>query len=593
MSLPQALQTSISGLRTTQAGLALVASNVANAQTPGYVRKTLIQQTTEAGGASSGVRVAGINRELDLFIQRQLRVESSGGSYADLRAQFYQRIQQIYGAPGSSSSLESVFNNFTNAVQALTTSPDMTTARGAVITSAQVLAQQLNGMTDDIQALRGDAENGIADAVTVANEAMRQIASINGQLSSMGSNDASAASLMDQRDMFIDQLADLMDIKVVMSEPNQANVFTNSGIQLVGMSASQLSFNPQGTMGPQAQWSTDPSQRSVGSLMLVSPSGGSMDLIANNSIRAGKIAAFIDMRDNVLVEAQNQLDGLAAAMASALSDKTVSGAGVISGAQSGFDMDLGGLLAGNTATLTYTDMTTGQQRQVTLVRVDDPSVLPLKNDFTANPNDEVIGFDPSGGLASLVSQLNSRFNGKLQFSNTGGNVLRVLDDGAANNTTITGFSARQTVTSLNGGGAELPLFTDASDPYTGAMTGSGRQSLGFAGRISVNASLVADPSKLVAYGPGVAAGNSTRPEFIYQSLIGAGHDFSPETGIGTAASPFSGSLSGYLRQVLSHQGAAAEAASSLAEGQAVVVNALEQKVADQAGVNVDQEMANL
>nr|MBA2400846.1 hypothetical protein [Bradyrhizobium sp.] len=41
MSISQALNTASSGLRATQAGLSLIASNVANAQTPGYVRKTL------------------------------------------------------------------------------------------------------------------------------------------------------------------------------------------------------------------------------------------------------------------------------------------------------------------------------------------------------------------------------------------------------------------------------------------------------------------------------------------------------------------------------------------------------------------------
>ena len=41
MSLRQALNTSLSGLRATQAGLSLVAANVANAETPGYVRKTM------------------------------------------------------------------------------------------------------------------------------------------------------------------------------------------------------------------------------------------------------------------------------------------------------------------------------------------------------------------------------------------------------------------------------------------------------------------------------------------------------------------------------------------------------------------------
>jgi flagellar hook-associated protein 1 FlgK len=52
-------------------------------------------------------------------------------------------------------------------------------------------------------------------------------------------------------------------------------------------------------------------------------------------------------------------------------------------------------------------------------------------------------------------------------------------------------------------------------------------------------------------------------------------------------------LSGYLRQVLDMQGAAAASASNLADGQQVVVNALQQRLNDASGVNIDQEMARL
>ena len=48
MSLSQALATAVSGLRASQAGLSLVAGNVANAETPGYVRKTAAQVETAA-----------------------------------------------------------------------------------------------------------------------------------------------------------------------------------------------------------------------------------------------------------------------------------------------------------------------------------------------------------------------------------------------------------------------------------------------------------------------------------------------------------------------------------------------------------------
>ena len=75
-----------------------------------------------------------------------------------------------------------MFNNFTSAVQALSTSPDSSASRYGVLTAGQTLAQHLNGMTADIQGLRSDAELGLSDAVNQANDAMRQIAAINRQL---------------------------------------------------------------------------------------------------------------------------------------------------------------------------------------------------------------------------------------------------------------------------------------------------------------------------------------------------------------------------------------------------------------------------
>src|SRR5205814_9232525 len=105
MSITQALNTALSGLKATQAGMALIASNVANAQTPGYVRKTLDVTTTTAGDAGSSVRIIGVNREIDKYIPNQLRTETSGSAYADLRPSVYSQSQGIYGDPSASTAL--------------------------------------------------------------------------------------------------------------------------------------------------------------------------------------------------------------------------------------------------------------------------------------------------------------------------------------------------------------------------------------------------------------------------------------------------------------------------------------------------------
>jgi flagellar hook-associated protein 1 len=593
MGLTQSLSTALSGLQVNQASIALVSSNVANADTPGYVRKSIQQVVTVGNGTDIGVRISEIQRAIDQYVQRQLRIENAGASYADTRAQFYNQLQDVYGQPGAANALETVYNNFTNALQALSTSPDDPTARSSVISTAQLLAQQLNQMSDNIQGLRANAELGISDAVTQANNAMTQIAALNQQIAGLSPGNSETASLMDQRDVYIDQLSQLMDINVVKGSQNQLNVFTNSGVQLVGTQASQLSFDAQGTMTAATQWNANPSQCSVGTITLTTPAGSSVDMIQNHAIRSGTIAAYVQMRDQDLVQAQNQLDAIAAAMSSALSDKTTGGSGVSVGAQNGFDVDIGSLSAGNTITVNYTDVGTGTPHTMTLVRVDDPSVLPLSNSATTNPNDTVVGIDFSGGLASVITQINAAFASTgMTASNPSGTTLEVLDDGGVT-VNVNSVSTTTTATSLSGGSAEFPLFTDGSSAYTGAITAAGPESVGFSARIAVNAALAADPSGLVVYQAGTNAGDATRPNFIYRQLTGSSLQYSPNTGIGTAAVPFSGSLSTFVRQVISQQAEAASSANNLKQGQDVVQSALQQRFNDTSGVNVDQEMANL
>ncbi len=149
------------------------------------------------------------------------------------------------------------------------------------------------------------------------------------------------------------------------------------------------------------------------------------------------------------------------------------------------------------------------------------------------------------------------------------------------------------MTSLTSGNPQLPMFVDGVQPITGAITASGSQTTGLAGRISVNSALVASPSSLVAYAANTTAGDTTRPNFILNQLTNASLTYSPATGIGTQQAPYSGTLSNYMSQVASQQSQNATAATSLKQGQDTVVTALQQRVNNQSGVNIDTEMSNL
>jgi flagellar hook-associated protein 1 FlgK len=593
MGLSSALATAMSGLRSTQASLSIISSNVANAQTPGYVAQNANQIEVVSGDVGSSVRTTGVNRQLDLFAQSQLRTETSGAGYTNQVANILGQLQSVYGTPGSDGTLENSLNNFTTALQSLSSSPSNQSSQSVALSAAQSLAQQLNSTTQGIQSLRSNVEQDIGSSVTKANGLLTQIAQYNSQLQGRDSTDPLAATLADQRDNAINQLAQYTDVRVV-TDPgsNQVNLFTNTGIQLVGGPlASQFQYSSPGALNATSLYSSNPTQNGVGTLSIKLPNGAGLDVVANNVVSSGQIAADLKLRDQTLVQAQTQVDQLAATMSSALSDKTTAGTAV-AGPPAGFDVGTSGLLDGNTINLTYTD-SSNVQRQVNIVNVSDPSALPLKNGANANPS--YIGVDFSAGMSSVVSQLNTALGGAhLQFSNPSGSTLRITDDGTSQ-ASVKAASATTTAQTLASGDAQLPLFTDGNSLYTGSIKGTGSQMAGLAGRIQVNTALLADPTKLSTYStsPATAAGDATRPSFLFSQLTQATFNVSPTTGLGSAAQPFKGTVSSYLQQFISQQGNASTLATQLQQGQSVVVATLQSKFNSTSAVNIDTEMSNL
>ena len=528
----------------------------------------------------------------------QLRTETGGSGYADQMANILKQLQNVYGNPGGSGTLETALNTFTNSLQALSTSAGSSSAQTVALAAAQSLAQQLNVSTKGIQSLRSNVEQDLGTSAQQANAAMQKVADINTKLQGLSASDPSAATLMDQRDQAINTLSKFVDVRVTVDGSNQANLYTTTGIQLVGAGlASQFTFASAGALKATSLYNIDPAKSGVGALNIKLPNGSQLDVVANNVVSSGQIAADLKLRDQTLVQAQNQLDQLAATMSSALSDKTTSGTAT-STTPAGFDLDLAGSAPGNSVNISYTDTATNTQRQVTLVNVTDPAALPLQNATNANPMQ--VGVNFSGGMAAIAAALNNALpNAHLSFSAAPSpataTMLRVTDDGSGLSK-INSTSTTKTVTSLTSGNPQLALFTDGGQAlYTGAITSSGSQMTGLAGRIAVNTAISADPTRLSVYNtsPVTPSGDTTRSDFLYSQLTNTVFSYSPQTGLGSANQPFSGTVSSYLQQFLSIQSNASTQATALQQGQSVVVSTLQAKFNSTSSVSLDTEMSNL
>ncbi len=166
--------------------------------------------------------------------------------------------------------------------------------------------------------------------------------------------------------------------RVVQGANNQISVYTANGQQLVsGVNPSTLTFGNVGTLTATTLWNANPSQDEAGTITLTSPGGTQIDLVAENAISSGEIGAYLQMRDTILPQAQNQLDELANQMSQSLSNQTTSGGTYTSGAQSGFSVDVGGVLPGNSLQITYTD-SGAVQHTVTVVALGQGGTLPTE-----------------------------------------------------------------------------------------------------------------------------------------------------------------------------------------------------------------------
>lgn len=594
MTIGSALSIAVAGMQLNQTETGIVAQNIARAGQAGYTAKRVGTVDYQGLQGVFGLKAV-VNREFDKTIWSQLLQSTSPSAYLDTQSKYLTQIDQYMGKTDAGANISGAITDFDQALQSLATSPDDPSSKSAFVDKAQVLASQLNQASNDIQSLRTSAESEIADQITKVNGLTKQIADLNSQVVGQQAAGRDVSNLLDARDEAVRQLSSYMDIGTLESADGHLSVFTTSGLSLVSDHGTQFEFDARGTLTAGTVWSKDDAERTVGTIRVADNGSQVIDLIASGTLRSGSLAALVELRDHTLVDAQAQLDDIAAGLAEAMSNRTVEGTAVTSGSSNGFDVDLTGLQQGNRVTFTYTDVASGEAKTVTFVRVDDPAALPLDDSATSKANDTVYGIDFSAGMGSVAAQIQTALGGGFSVSNPSGEVLEILDDGGGT-TRVTGLSADITSTALQDGETGLPLFVDGAttDYYTGSFE-RGSQKTGFATRIAVNAAVIADPSLLVQWqtSPATDAGDATRPQALLDRLEKTVFDFGSETGMASEGHGFSTTLANFADRMVSFWGAATASASSALDSQSTIQSNLVERMKTASGVNVDQELARL
>src|SRR5690348_4399401 len=107
MSLFSSIQLANNSLRAMQVGLQVVGQNIANANTPGYIREevALTPAPTQRNGnllLGLGVQVTAIVQKIDHFVEERLRGSTSDRVSAETQEQTFQQLEGLLAELGDS-----------------------------------------------------------------------------------------------------------------------------------------------------------------------------------------------------------------------------------------------------------------------------------------------------------------------------------------------------------------------------------------------------------------------------------------------------------------------------------------------------------
>jgi flagellar hook-associated protein 1 len=232
MSLFSAIQGSSNALRVHQLGLQVVGNNIANVNTPGYIRQELVQ--APALGYKSGqliigqgVQAVGIQQKLDNFVLERLRQTQSQLSYQEQVEGTNTQIESLLNEL-TDKDFSSNLSRFANAFQDVANQPGSDSIRTLAISRGQELATQLRSLSSSVDDISKRNQTEISAAATDINRIVQNIAKLNQRIVEIegGSlSNSDAVGLRDERLKALDELSAFVDITVAEEPTGSVTVF--------------------------------------------------------------------------------------------------------------------------------------------------------------------------------------------------------------------------------------------------------------------------------------------------------------------------------------------------------------------------------
>ena len=304
----------VSGLNAAQAGILTASHNISNASTPGFSRQETVQGTnipmlTGSGFQGQGTHVVTVKRIYDEFLGRQVLSAEASASEMDSYLAQIKQIDNLLADPNA--GLSPALAAFFKGVQDVAANPASIPSRQSMLSAAQSLVARFQSIDQRMTEIRDGTNSQIMGQVTAINTYSAQIADINQRiiLAQAGNQTQAPNDLLDQRDQMLKDLNKLIRVSTLTQGDGSFNVFIGNGQPLVvGTQSYQL----------QAVASRDDPERIVVAMKGV---GGTTLTLPDSQITGGTLGGLVAFRSQSLDAAQNAMGRLALSLAQNFNDQ--------------------------------------------------------------------------------------------------------------------------------------------------------------------------------------------------------------------------------------------------------------------------------
>ncbi len=317
MSLFGSMQIGNNALRAAQIGLQVTGQNIANANTPGYIREEVIfapAPTQQVGTLSLGlgVQVEGIVQKIDLFLEDRLRGAISDRVNSETKEEIYLQLEAIVGELGE-QDLSTSMNRFFSSIADILNQPESIAVRNLATLHGETLAEDIKRMAERALTVRKDLNTRVEALAEDANRLLEEIRTLNIRIAETEGGSVSnseAVGLRDQRNTALSRLAEIIDIRVEEQPSGGVAVFAEGTFLVFEGSLRHVEVERESDRGVTV------SSLRIAETEAILPAG------------SGELAGLIEARDEIAGGFLEQLDDFAATLAFEFNQVFASGQGL-------------------------------------------------------------------------------------------------------------------------------------------------------------------------------------------------------------------------------------------------------------------------